>query len=455
MSDRGRFDPVRMLRTALTDPMARNSAALMANTIGTSALGYVFWIAVARVFGTDVSGTAAATTSAIQATVLVASVGAAAALVEWLPRSTDQLQWRQRVTTAMVVASITAAVGGSTVVAILGVGVAALPQLASPAGAALFLCACVFFAVGQVIDYAAICEHRGGLLMVRNMLLCGLRIPLIFLPIAVLTGADSVLLAWTVAAGLSLVWAAVAFGSRDGRSLRPCFSGMLGHLHEMRTALIGQHLITATSMLAGYVLPVIVYSRLSATDNAYFYITWMLGSVFFIISPAVSAALFVEGAAADPTDLARLARRCLVTIMALLSAPVLVYVLVGKWILGFFGPEYASHGYLLLLILAVSAIPDAITNVAVSVLRVSRRMSWALMLNAGMLAGCLVGAWLLVPTMGILGAGAAWILTQTIGAGWVLARWQTIMNRTDTLDESAAAAVSSDVAALTTEGLPR
>ncbi len=67
--------------------MTRNSVALMGNTVVTSALGYVFWIVVARMFDTEAGGTAAATTSAIQATVLTASVGAAAALVEWLPRS--------------------------------------------------------------------------------------------------------------------------------------------------------------------------------------------------------------------------------------------------------------------------------------------------------------------------------------------------------------------------------
>ncbi len=284
---RSGFRPVTLARRALADPMTRNSAALMANTAGTSVLGYAFWIIVARAFNADTSGTAAATTSAIQATILLASIGAAAALVEWLPRSTDALQWRQRVTTALAVAAVTAIVGALLVVAVLGSVSNTLPQLATPNGAVLFVLGCVFFAVGQVVDYVAICEHRGGLLVIRNMLLCGLRIPLIFLPIAVLTAADSILLAWTAAAGLSLVWAIAAFGSTDGRSLRPCFTAMNSHLREMASALAGQHLITVTSMLAGYVLPIIVYSRLSAADNAYFYMTWMLGSVFFIISPAV------------------------------------------------------------------------------------------------------------------------------------------------------------------------
>ncbi len=47
----------------------------------------------------------------------------------------------------------------------------------------LFVLGCVFFSVGQVIDYVAICEHRGGLLMMRNMVVSGVRIPLLLLPV--------------------------------------------------------------------------------------------------------------------------------------------------------------------------------------------------------------------------------------------------------------------------------
>ncbi|QYL21189.1 lipopolysaccharide biosynthesis protein [Mycolicibacterium diernhoferi] len=440
--------------TGLSDPMTRNSVALMGNTIVTSALGYVFWIVVARIFDTEAGGTAAATTSAIQATVLTASVGAAAALVEWLPRSADALQWRRRVTTAWVVGAVTALAGGSAVVAVFGFGFATLPQLATPPGAMLFVLGCVFFSIGQVIDYVAICEHRGGLLMMRNMVLSGTRIPLILLPVTVLTGADSILFSWTAAAGLSLLWTCLFFGNRGGNTLWPSFTGMRTHVREMASSLAGQHLITVTAMLAGYVLPIIVVSRLSATDNAYFYITWMLGSVFFIISPAVSAALFVEGAA-DPSKLPHQARRCLVIVLALLTAPVLVYVVAGRWILGVFGEDYAQHGYLLLLILAVSAVPDAISNVAVSVLRVTRRVRSALVLNVGVLIGSVVGAWYALPVLGIVGAGLAWTLSQALGAIWVLVRWKAILGGGVTPDLPAALAVCEDVAPVTAEGSVR
>jgi len=439
------------VRTAIADPMMRNSLAIMSSTVLTSLLGYVFWMIVARSFDRDVNGTAAATTSAIQATVLIASIGAAAALVEWLPRCTTPLEWRQRVTTGIVVSVVTAVLGAAIVVVVLGVGFNTLPQLANPVGAVMFCGACAFFATGLVIDYIAVAEHRGGLLLVRNMVLCGLRIPLILIPISALSGEDSILFAWTTAAALSLVWAAATFGSRSGRSLRPNFEKLRAHLREMASSLIGQHLITVTAMLAGYILPVIVYARLSATDNAYFYITWMLGSVFFIISPAVSAALFVEGAA-NPRAMAHLVRRCLLIVGGLLAAPMAVYLVGGRFVLGLFGPDYILHGHALLLVLTLSAVPDAITNIAVAVLRVTHRMHLALLLNGAMLLICVVAAWIVLPVTGIVGVGVCWIASQTLGAACVIAHWRRIVGTAQPARSADGAEVADDVLPVAIQG---
>ncbi|MDT5080773.1 MAG: hypothetical protein QOJ80_5410 [Mycobacterium sp.] len=431
-------------RQATSDPMMRNSLAIMCSTVSTSLLGYAFWMIAARHFDREVNGTAAATTSAIQATVLIASVGAAAALVEWLPRCDTAVEWRQRVTTAALVSVVTAAVGGGLVIGALGIASPTLPQLGTPVGALLFLLACVFFAIGLVIDYIAVSEHRGGLLLARNMVLCGLRIPLLFIPVSFVSGADSILLAWTVAAGLSLVWVLVTFGARDGRSLVPHFANLMPHLREMASSLVGQHLITVFAMLAGYLLPVVVYTRLSATDNAYFYITWMLGSVFFIISPAVSAALFVEGAA-DQFAMGSLVRRCILIVSALLALPVVVYLVAGRLILSLFGQDYVEHGLLLLLLLTLSAVPDAVTNIAVAMLRVTGRMRTALLLNGAMLVACVGAAWFVLPLTGIVGAGTCWLASQSVGAAWVLVSWRRIVGSAGTVDATDAKDVVADV----------
>lgn len=422
-----RSDILATARRVRQDAMVRNSIAIMSSTVLTSILGYAFWMVVARSFGTEASGTAAATTSAIQATVLLTSVGAAVGMVEWLPRCRTSLEWRQRVTTGIVVAAVTAAGGGALVVGTLGFASSALPQLATPAGSILFCAACVFFAVGVVLDYIAMSEHRGGILLGRNMALCGLRIPLIFIPVAALSEADQILWSWTVAAALSLVSAMIGFGFNSGRSLRPDFHKLQQHLRQMASALAGQHLITVSAMLAGYILPIVVYARLSPTQTSYFYITWMLGSMFFIISPAVSMALFVEGVA-NPSVLRQLVRRCFLVVGVLLTIPMVTYLLGGGLILSLFGSDYATHGHILLVLLTLSAIPDAVTNIAVSVLRATDRVASALALNAAMLVACVLSSWIVLPYAGIAGVGICWLVSQSIGALGVAVWWRRIIH---------------------------
>jgi O-antigen/teichoic acid export membrane protein len=94
----------------------------------------------------------------------------------------------------------------------------------------------------------------------------------------------------------------------------------------------------------------------------------------------------------------------------------IIGIIAGKFVLGLFGAPYAAAGYGLLVLLAISALPDAVSNVAVAVLRVTHRLGYSAALNIGIFVATLVGAWLLMPAMGILGVGVAWLGVQTLSA---------------------------------------
>ncbi|MEC3982635.1 lipopolysaccharide biosynthesis protein [Amycolatopsis sp. H20-H5] len=408
------------------DAMLRNSLAIMATSVVTSLFGYVFWLIVARRSSAQVSGAGAAVTSALQAAALFAAVGAAAAMIEWLPRSRSDLDWRRRLTVGVLVAVAGGIVGGALIVAVLGHALGTLPALRTPVGGALFCLGTVFFAVGTVYDYAAVAERSGSLMLGRNALFTAARIPLVLLPWLLPGTGDQILTAWTVAGGLSLLVGLAGFRrSTYGRSLRPVFHGLAACLREMRTSLLGQHLITIAAMLASYLLPIIVVARTSAADNAYFYATWMLGAVFFMISPAVSTSLFAAGAD-DPGAIAAAAKRSALIIAGLLVLPMAVYLLGGRLLLSLFGAAYPQQGHALLVLLTLSAIPDAVTNIAVAVLRATNRLRSALWLNTSMLLASVVASWILLPRLGIVAVGVAWVGAQTAGALWVLVYWRRL-----------------------------
>jgi O-antigen/teichoic acid export membrane protein len=179
--------------------------------------------------------------------------------------------------------------------------------------------------------------------------------------------------------------------------------------------LLGQHLTSVGGAVTPLVLPVLVVLRLGVTLNAYFYITWMLGGIFFMVSPSVAAAVFAEGVRAR-SDLRGAVAKALRVSTIMLAPPMVVMIAGGRLLLGLFGASYAAAGYGLLILLAVSAVPDAVSNVAVAICRVTRKLRYSAVLNLGILAVTLAGAWVLMPPLGIVGVGVAWLGAQTLGA---------------------------------------
>jgi O-antigen/teichoic acid export membrane protein len=91
-------------------------------------------------------------------------------------------------------------------------------------------------------------------------------------------------------------------------------------------------------------------------------------------------------------------------------------IALGPTLLGVLGRSYAVGAIGLLIVLTASAVPDAITNVAVTVKRADGRFRQAATINAAIAIICLVGAWLAVPSEGAIGAAGAWVVAQIAGA---------------------------------------
>jgi hypothetical protein len=79
-------------------------------------------------------------------------------------------------------------------------------------------------------------------------------------------------------------------------------------------------------------------------------------------------------------------------------------------------------------------------------------MRTALLLNAGMLVGCVGAAWIVLPATGILGAGICWTASQTAGAAWAIARWRRIVNGGRPVQSAIAEATAADVLPVVVEG---
>ncbi len=408
---------VALARRATADSLLRNSLYIMATTVVTSLLGYVYWIVATRTYPARDVGLGSALLAAITLASGLTNLGLGQTLVQLLPQRAAGAMWSRTVNAAFGVAGTTGLFAGIVTVLVLPL---ASPQLAVAGRDPVYTIAVVLgvplWTASSLLDSLFVAERAAGNMLARNVVFAVLKIPLLLVPLLGLRllAPLTILGSWVVASAVAALVSFVVLIPRLRRGYRPMVRGLVAQVRPMLSLFAGHHLINLGSIASVYLLQILVSARLSTADNAYFYTTWMLGGFFFTLETSVASSLFAEGAHGG--DIGRKVRASVLMIGALLIPAMLLFLIAGRYLMGIFGPGYREHGAALLTLLVVAAIPDGITNVYVSILRVRRLLREAAALNLGMAALTIVLAWPLLPRLGIEGAGWAWLIAQTVGS---------------------------------------
>jgi O-antigen/teichoic acid export membrane protein len=172
---------------------------------------------------------------------------------------------------------------------------------------------------------------------------------------------------------------------------------------------------------AANLMPLIVTAAAGATTNAYWALAYAVMLPLYVFAQSIGTSLILHGST-DATWLPALTRKA-----ALQGARVLVplgvlLLLVAPYLLALFGPTYAEHSTAVLRLLALGAVPNFVLAMAVSVARVQRRLSRAVVAitaEAGLSLGL---ATPLVHAAGAAGAAIALLAAQCLVATAVLVR---------------------------------
>jgi O-antigen/teichoic acid export membrane protein len=412
-----RFLPARLsLERIRRDSLFRNSLYIMATTVLTSALGLAYWTTVARTYDPRAVGLSAALVSAMMLASAFSTFGLSASLVHRLPRRQSRDEWSATVLASLSVGLVTSTVGTTIAIVALPLFSARFASIRSdPFLAATFALGVLLTTLSSVIDYVFVAERKAGSMLVRNVAFSLVKIPIAAAaPLFFTASASAVVDSWVIGLAAGFVVSLLLL-ARLGRASRVAARSAAREIRAIVPALPWQHAINVAAALPMFALPPLVTARLSVDQAAHFYTTWLAASLFFIVSPAISWALFAEGRSRG-SDLRVVAKRGALFACGLLAPLMLGFLLGAHFILGLFGPAYAAQGTPLLRILVVAAIPDAVTNLFVAVMRVENRLRAAVVMNAAMTVETLLLAWILLPPLGLAGAGWAWLIAQSTGS---------------------------------------
>ncbi len=401
-------------------PLFRSGYALASNTVVTSGLGAVYWVLAARLLSPDDVGVGAALISAMTLLTTLTVFNLDNALNRFVPPA-------GAATARLILGSYAFAVplaGVAAVVFLVGIDwwAAGLDVITS-SGWAMggFVAATMLWTVFVLQDAALAGLRKAPWLPVENGLYGVAKIVLLVV-FAAMSARFSVFASWTV----PLLAVVVAVNYLMFRRAVPAhIAATTGAAQPFRRRQVVRYaakdyvasaMWTATAAL----LPIIVLDIAGAEANAYFYLAWTIAYTLYLVSRSTGVALITEGAL-EPAKLIAYSRQVIGQTSVLIVPSVLVVVVAAPLILSIFGPDYAREGSTVLRLLVLAAIPNMAVTLFISIARVERRMRSVLYVNAAMLVGVVTLSVLLLPSLGVVGVGWAWLAVQTVLAVVLLA----------------------------------
>lgn len=398
-----------------------DAGAFVASTGATSGLGFIFWVAAARLYPPEAVGLGSAAISIMYLIGNISRVGLDVALARALPRERDGSRRRAMVSAGLL---IVMAVGVATSVIFLSqpvlVGQVTASLHRTAWRAVLFAATCGAWGVGLVLDQILLVTRRGQIMVWKNTTISSVRLALLAVMLPLVGGSFGVFASTTggVLAGLALV----CFVVRGAVTTR--LADIRSGLHEIRSALAGYALGTYFSALVAglptWLLPLVVIKQAGASAAAYFYAGWMIATVMNTIPSALATGFFMEGARRGAAS-RRLVRNVYACTLMFAVPAALLLIFAAPWILVAFKPAYAAQATPLLRYLALANIPSALVQVCFMKLQLERRLLLLGLQNCLLTSITLVGSYLLLPAFGLSGIGIAYCAGCACAALFILA----------------------------------
>ncbi len=398
-------------------PRFWNSIALILGRMASSGLGFLTWIVTARLYAADQVGIASGIVAAMMLCVQLALIGVGSALINKYPEFTRQPA--RLVNTALNILVISTLTGAGLFLLLASTFFQELNVVAGSISYVLFFSGITLFGTLNVLmDHVSIVMRRNDQVFLRNVIFGVVTMAAVWI-VPLLSGdwgSKSIIAAWTLA-GLS----ACFIGFYQLRRSVPNYRYALEVDTQMGKSLIRtgfpNYLLTIAERAPNWVLPILVIEMLSPTQNAHWYIVWMIAWVVFIIPISIGQNLFAE-VSRKPGQLADSVRYSLRTSLLLGSLAAAAVIALPQLPLSLLGSDYVTAGTTPLRILALAVIPVSFIQAYFGICRGTGRLREAILV--GLISGMVGIGLAAVAGMehGLPGMALAWLVTQTATGVW-------------------------------------
>lgn len=392
--------------------------SLVATQAVTSAVGFVYWIAAARLFPASQVGLAAAAISAMSLLSVFAMLGVGTLLISELPRRSPTEHPVLLGTGLLTVALAGLLLGLAAGVVAPHLGRSLIATGNSPLALLAFAVGVTGTAVGSVFDEAMLGLHRGSVQLARNTFASVVRLALLFgLSYAGLRSGVGIVATWSLSLVLSIAFGVLRL--RLGRA-GSWWTPARQRIREIRLQLPSarQHYtLNVILQSSGYMLPFLVSLVALPREVAYFNTARLIASALLALPFMLTLALF----AATADDESQLANRIRMTVplgLLLASCCAALAFAFGAEVMQVFGVAYARNGVGFLRLLVLAGPLLVIKDHYIAIRRVQGRLSqaaWVILVATILEATAALVSGLM---FGVTGLCGGWLLALLLEACW-------------------------------------
>lgn len=398
------------LLNVLNDSLFKNSFHLISSTFASSALGFLFWMAVARFYTSSELGLAASIISSMNLVALFSFLGLNISIIRFLPQSKNKEDLINSSFTLSLIAALII-----SFIFIIGIDFWSPKTVFLKENllyAVTFILFLGFWVITVLMDSIFIACRISKYVLLKEVIFSAVKMPLpvLFAPFS----AFGVFLSWIIGALISMIYGLkILYKIIPNYRPRPLLKRKI--LRDMFSFSFLNYMANFFNVMPGLVLPIMLANMISPREAAYFYTSWTLSSLLFLIPKQMSQSLLAEGSNFLEGFDAYIARTLKVLSLILIPSVFFIYILGDKLLL-VYGSEYSWQGFDLLRILAFSSIPLAFCSVYTTVKNIESEVGKVIIINAAIAAITLTGSYFLVSKIGLIGVGYAWMIANSIAA---------------------------------------
>lgn len=391
-----------------------NAFYLMIGTVGTSFMGFVFWIIAARFYKSNDIGLASAAISASHLIGIFAELGFVISLIRFLPSAGNDANIL--VNTCFSLCGLT-----SFILSILFLSAIEFlsPSLALIRNEPLSLIAFIAYSwvcvQTSLISSFFIAKRATKYITIQAFLSKPLNIAFVILFAFVVNSSFSILLSMLISSLFAILIGFFWFMPKLQKGYKPLPKIKVRILKNIYNYSLGSYVSRVFLLIPAHIFPIMVVNVLGAEINAYFYIAWSFISILQIIPSSISNSLFAEGSNQELFFHEKI-MKSLKLIFLMLIPSILFFVIMADKLLLIFGHSYSKNASITLQILSLSVIPWSMNYLYITLGRVKKDLKGILIVSISAAVLALGIGYILMPFWGLIGASLGWLIGLSVVA---------------------------------------